>query len=71
MRALCLFAFAMIFPLAGCASMNERSGMSDHANRDNIDRDKVAMINHIARHRGVVVIWVNPPEKKHAGAPGS
>ena len=57
--------FVFLFALMGCAALD-----SAGPNPDNIDQQKVASIERVARVRGVQVIWLHMPTKA-ASASGS
>lgn len=51
--------------LSACATMDERYAMrpsSDYQIRT--DKHYVATVEHIAKHKGVRVFWVNPPVER-------
>ena len=61
-RSLSALVFAVA--LAGCAS---NSLVQDAAPTPSpYDETYMAKVERVGRARGVVVQWVNPPEKKHA-----
>jgi hypothetical protein len=62
MRILSLTGFVLMFALIGCASAEKRSTAAP--GRSDVDVEKVAIVNHKARQRGVRVIWVHMPRKK-------
>ena len=66
MRTFCLAVLATALALSGCASTEERATSAAFEPDDGIDQTRVGVINHIARHRGIKVIWVNLPKKKVA-----
>jgi hypothetical protein len=51
--------------LAGCATQDE---MARAQSSDVVDSAYVAQVEQTARSRGVVVRWVNPPQKRLAAA---
>ena len=65
MRTFCLAVLATAFAFSGSAIATPDTAQPGH--RD-IDHKKVAVVNKIARHRGVRVIWVHLPTKKKAVA---
>lgn len=66
MRTFCLAVLATALALTGCATTEERATSATLDPDDGIDQTRVGVINHIARHRGIKVIWVNLPKKKEA-----
>jgi hypothetical protein len=53
----------------GCASMQKESGyVAPRATPSLQDRDAeyIAAVEQIAQHRGIGVVWVNPPTKRPA-----
>jgi hypothetical protein len=58
-----LFALSMLM-LGGCSTMHDQSAMSQVRSVD--DQEYVARVDHAARERGVMVKWVNPPQKRVA-----
>jgi len=62
-----LLFVAPLLLLAGCASTQHAAyGDSPRHTEDNIVQDGqyVALVEHIAKQRGVRVVWVNPPRKR-------
>ena len=57
-----------VVALSGCAAMKSKDSSamapaaSDNSN-STIDEDYVARVNHADRENGVIVVWVNPPDK--------
>jgi hypothetical protein len=66
MRTFCLAVLATAFAFSGSAIAAPHAAQPQE-HRD-IDHKKVAVVNKIARHRGVRVIWVHLPTKKKAVA---
>jgi hypothetical protein len=61
---LCTSVLAMTLVLFGCATTQERATNASVPYDDDIDHQRMAAIDLIARQRGIDVIWVNPPRKK-------
>jgi len=68
MRSACVMTVMMVvMSVAGCSSLppgNPAKVSGSHQT----DVEKVALINAVARVRGVEVIWINPPQKRTAAA---
>lgn len=66
MKTLAAFVALLVGTLisSGCASM-QPAGYSQDENRttSEVDSYKMALIEAVARERGVEVIWVHPPRK--------
>lgn len=52
------FAIVTTAGLAGCAALQVPSGSSVET-----DYARVQVIDHVARSRGVTVVWINMPQK--------
>lgn len=63
MKKALLVAAAVTVLSSGCASFTDRSTALD-----DVDTHKVALIDHIARSRGVLVQWINYPQR-HSNTP--
>lgn len=62
MAALCkVFVLVVVASLAGCASTSNtaRMGQGNFA-----DADYMYAVESIARHKGVDVVWINPPDEE-------
>ena len=59
------FAIVTTAGLAGCAALQMPAGSSFET-----DYAKVQLIDHVARDRGVTVVWINMPQRvvKAAGS---
>jgi len=51
----------VVLALGACATQEARYAEARAERAQLIDYEKVAMINHVARRKGVEVHWVNPP----------
>ena len=51
--------------LTACASAGGPAGarLARHDGPGAVDHQKMALVDHIARRKGVQVVWVNPPQK--------
>jgi hypothetical protein len=60
MKSIVLFAAGVTAMSGGCASVADRHA----SDMDNVDVQKVAAINNVAKARGVRVLWVRYPQLK-------
>jgi len=66
MKALCSLPVAvLVLSLSACAS-NSATLADNSADKSPYDLAYMAKVEQVSRGRGVVVRWVNPPEKKKA-----
>ncbi len=61
MKIVLIVAASATALISGCASL---SNTDPAAYNDDVDTAKVAAIDHVARTRGVLVKWINYPQKK-------
>ena len=52
---------AVALSLGACAMQDTRHAQARTTKAHAVDYEKVAVINHVARKKGVEVHWVNPP----------
>ena len=58
MKSIALIAAGLAALVGGCTSVPR------NAANDSYDAEKVAAVNSVARSRGIVVQWVNYPQRK-------
>lgn len=62
-----LAVIAAALSLAACATTGTRD--QAYASKDavdSVDYEKMALVNHVARQKGVEVVWINPPHRNDA-----
>ena len=59
-----LFAVALVASLAGCAGTSSTARLDGTHSRFHADADYMYAVESMARHKGVQVVWINPPTEE-------
>ena len=59
-----LFAVALVASLAGCATTDSTARLDRTHSKFHADADYMYAVESIARHKGVQVVWINPPTEE-------
>lgn len=55
---------ALVVAVSLCACAGTGTSVATRSSLSEVDAQRIAAIEHVAKDRGIEVVWVNPPKKR-------